>query len=78
MNLSEIPDDALEKEVERRELQARPKPISDPDFTKLINACVEFIDDLAAKRSDTEHWIFEAAMVAVFGEEVWEWINSKE
>lgn len=58
-----------------------PQPLPNPDFAELIKACKEYIevldDEEIHEDSDDNHYIFEAALEAVFGADVWKWINAK-
>lgn len=55
-----------------------------PDDLRKLEALVQYyIDDLdngemhEDDQQDREHYIFEAAMEAFYGRNVWKWINSK-
>ncbi len=85
MELSNISDNDLEKELEKRRahryVRDKPKPISRPNFSKVTAECVQYIDTMAEeKRVDDskENFIFETAMEAVFGEGVWDWVEAVE
>jgi hypothetical protein len=60
-------------------MMPRPKQIEEPSLSALKKACKEYIDSLADGEYDREdeHYIYEAAMEAMYGKEVWEYINSK-
>ncbi len=63
-----------------------PERNDDPDVTELIEACDyyleavkmietgEAIEDTCSKR---EHVIFEAALEALYGEKIWDYINER-
>jgi transcription initiation factor IIE alpha subunit len=58
-----------------------PKPLPNPDFSKVISQCQEYIKDLeedGTEDDDSCHYIFESAMTAVFGSDVWKWVRSKQ
>ena len=85
MNLSSIPNEALEAELESRKKASReaakPRQIENPDLTKLRRICQEYIDckDTSAYCDDDfGHWIYEAALMAFFGKDVFSWINEQE
>jgi len=53
------------------------------DLTKLKKICqkyIDFIDDDEEYYydSDYEHYIFEAAIEAIFGENIWDFINNRQ
>ena len=57
----------------------KPKQQGHPNFQELIDGCQEYLDYLTSEEyhedNDLEHFIFESAMEAVFGKDVWEYIN---
>jgi hypothetical protein len=84
-NLADFTDSELEQELELR--KRRLEYISIPlmklniDFTDLKNICQEYITTLSKAGyadEDLKHYIFEAAIEACFGEDVWKWINSRQ
>jgi hypothetical protein len=55
-----------------------PQPLPSPDFGPLVELCQGYIDDLEKWGYVDERykqWMFETAMQAVFGNDVWEWTN---
>ena len=82
-DLSGFTDEEIELEMAKRkraaEEQSIPVPKPNPDFKELINACRSHISDIARTEhdDDTEHYIYEAAIEAVYGDEVWKWINKR-
>jgi len=61
----------------------KPKPLKKENmkFDEVIKLAKENINEIAKgedQDSDTKHYIYEEVMEAVFGENVWEWINSKQ
>lgn len=69
-------------ELKRREYQAidqaKPKAVADPDLSDLRQTCQAYIDAVAMRDyvdEDLPHWIFEAAMKAIYGKDVFNWIN---
>ncbi len=78
-NIKDFNIEELEAEIKRQKRAKVPSAIKNPVMTeKLISGCKEYVELIAQKRSahESEHWIFEAAVEAVFGENVWKWINS--
>jgi len=77
-NLSKYTIDELEAELERRELLGdMPKLLANPDFSNLQRVCSEYLESIARDEvdDDHDHWIYEAAMEACFGRNIWGFIN---
>jgi hypothetical protein len=57
----------------------KPKQLPTIDLSELREVCQQHIDEIEGNEEDedTAHYIYEAAMEAVFGKEVWGYINSK-
>lgn len=84
-NLSECSTRELIEELEKRNIQkeltdSAPKQLENKNFAQVIAQCQSHIDDMCNENycddNDNEHWIYEAAMEAVFGKDVWNWINN--
>lgn len=58
-----------------------PLDLGNVDFTPLYEACKEYVDFLNSNEghgdSGPRHFIFESAMSCIYGEDFWEWHNSK-
>lgn len=74
----------LEYEIARREREAQlikdsvPNMLIPMDFVPVINTCQECIEHIAKHRrdlKDSEHWVYESAMEAVYGHDIWKYIN---
>ena len=81
MNIKKYTAEELQKELNRRENMAAPQPVEEPDLTKLKEAAAEYIEavvDGTSVDSDLGHYIYEAAMEAIYGDEVFTWINDNE
>jgi len=80
MDLNDISTEELEEEVEKRKRDAIPKPLSVIGLTALTRICNEYINGLAGgyQIKDGEHYIFETAIEAVYGKDVWDWVNSQD
>ena len=84
MYIQGIPIDELKAELARREAKAREgkRPIRIPyvsqDWSAVRDMCVDYLIARASKESvgDLKHYIFEAAMEAVYGKDVWPYLNS--
>ena len=79
-----VSDDKLQEELDRRQAekveQEKPKPLPNIDISKLQKRCCEYIDEVATGDyldEDYRYYIFEAAVSAVFGKDVWNFVNSK-
>jgi len=80
--VSELTDEQLEAELKRRKKvkDAKPTPLETPNFSGVIATVTEYIDSLAEghEPKDIKQYTFEAAVEAVYGRSVWNWINSRE
>lgn len=69
----------LKRQMKRQKEAAIPTVIENPVVTeKLLSGCKEYIELINQRGSihECEHFIFEAAVEAVFGKSVWKWINN--
>jgi len=76
-NLSEITTKDLEEELKRRR-EEKPKMKEDIDFEPLKKECQDYIDNIqeySGREMDVEHTIFEIALEAIFGNEVFDFVN---
>jgi hypothetical protein len=83
--IEQLSDAELEAEMARRkaekEAAKRPKPLPEPDFSNVVKQCAEYIKQLSADGyydDDTKQYIFEAAVEAVYGRDVWDWVREKQ
>lgn len=57
----------------------KPEPVVNPDFAELYKLCKDHIDFLDSDEyhedNDDKTFIYEAALEAVFGKDVWKWVN---
>lgn len=76
--LSKFSSEDLLKELQNRK-HIKPTPLVNPDFSKLKVICQRQLDELETGDDDgeTEHYVYEEAMEAVFGENIWDYINEK-
>ena len=78
--IQKVPTQLLEEELERRSKADPPKQVSDPDLTDLRKVCKHYIQSIAEQKGydeDMEHYVFEAAVLAIYGPDIWEWINKR-
>jgi hypothetical protein len=59
----------------------RPKPIENPDLTELIKVCEGHFNTLdkgeGGDDNDDDHYIYEEALKAIYGENVFDYVNSR-
>ena len=63
---------AVEEEVKK------PQKLENMDFSSLIKTVEGYIDRVDANKfedDDDSHYIFEAAVEAIYGHDIWEWIK---
>ncbi len=86
--LSGFNDEELQDELDRRKKERRnaPQLIDDPDISKLQEVCQLYINAFTNKDDDGdfidaphrfEHYVFEGAIEAFFGKDVFDWINEQ-
>lgn len=81
MSLDEFTDNELQMELDRRKNMREnlPLELKKPDYSALHKSVVAYLEALAEnglEDNDTEHYIFETAVEAVYGEGVWDFVNS--
>lgn len=69
----------IEKQIEKIRVGEKPKKLEKIDWSKVIQYCVEYIDEVEENGGDddSEHYLYEVVIEAVFGEKVWDWINDQ-
>jgi len=79
-----VTDEQLKEELRRRGIDSgagpTPTPIENPDWTQVKKLCCDYIAAVEAEepREDLAAYIMEAAIQAVFGQDIFErWINKK-
>lgn len=67
-----------ERKMKIEEQRPQPLPPEEVDLTALRAALEAHIEEIATDGSDTDtpHYIFEAALEAFYGKEIWSWVNS--
>jgi len=81
--LKDVPVEELQAEIERRDKirreQEKPKQLACIDLSELKAQCAYQIESLESGdyREKQYQYIYEAAMEAFYGKNVWEWINKK-
>lgn len=79
-NIEQFTNAELQAELKRREYQdtAKPQAVADPDLSSLRETCKAYIDAVAMRDyvdEDLPEYIFEEAMEAICGKDVFNWIN---
>ncbi len=74
-------NDELIAELERRKREnAKPKAIDNPDFSEVKTICQDIIETIADGQynedNDDARYLYEAVMKALFGKDVFRWINA--
>ena len=80
-------DEELEKELARRKAaKAAPEPLATPDFSVVSEMVLRAVSELADPKDpdrlewehdDFEHYVFEAAVEAVYGRAIWDFVRAK-
>jgi hypothetical protein len=80
MSLNEYSTEQLKQAVKDREeaerLAAKPKPLDNIDWSRVIAGAQEEADCISEHGydpKDSEHWIYEEVMKAVFGNDYFDW-----
>lgn len=78
IDLTSVPNEELEAELEKRRLAAKPKPLENPDLTTLITLCQNYVEvrliDEEDELNELENDIFEEAMMCILGKDIFDWI----
>jgi hypothetical protein len=80
MSIRDYSKEELTAELKRREklLAINPIPMDEIDWqpvVKMVTNTVGYMTNEGYAPKDFEHYIFEAAMEAVYGKDVWDWYN---
>jgi hypothetical protein len=76
--IDQFSDEQLEAELERIEQvrNAPPAPLENPDFSSLVSIAKEKIRTIVDKKDvNTNQFFYEEVMEAVYGYEIFDWIN---
>jgi len=81
--LKKVSDEELEAELERRKKvkNAPPVPLDQPNFEPLRKMIIEGTRESIENESeddDFSHYVYEAAMDAVYGKNFWVWRNKQD
>ena len=75
IKLQEVIDNRQKKKM----AISKPEQILSPDLEPLRSICRDYINDLSENGyvdEDHAHYIFEIAMTTIYGENVWNFINT--
>jgi hypothetical protein len=81
MSLKDYSTEELEEELRLRELGI-PRKVASPNFGRVEKLCDEFVtnllqDTIHPDDNDFDHYVFEAAMEAVYGKGFWGWFRKR-
>lgn len=80
-DLTKVSTEELEAELARRQsLQGVPEPLENPDFSELIECVKNGVQEMINKQyedDDFSHFVYEAAMEAVYGKGFFDWRNKQ-
>lgn len=81
--LEDATTEELEKELERRKTSGGlpSQPLANPDFTPLRGLVISGIEQAAKEQfqdDDFKHYVYEAAVTAVYGPTFWDWRNKQD
>ncbi len=78
MDLKKASVEQLKAELAEREKLGPPRPRMQPDFSKLETFIKEGVQQVAhegCSPKDFNQYVFELAMEAFYGREIWDWYN---
>ena len=76
--LEKFTDEELQEELERRKAPPYPLASEDVNLSNLRAQAQGYLDNVHKHRrppKDGEHIIFEAVMIAFYGNDIWSWLN---
>lgn len=74
-NLNDYSIEELEKAIKLKKMQKKIKPLSNPDFSELVETVKEGVEyqlKNGEEMKDFEHWCFESALKAVYGQDIFD------
>ena len=81
MDLSQLTTQQLKDELEKRETNRPPETKTIVDMRNLRRIVTDYIGYVASpefhENNEWDHYIYEAAVEAFYGKEVWGWINNQ-
>lgn len=83
-DISKLSTEELEAELEKRKqeeaLNSIPKPLKDINIDAIKNIAreeLEYVTKYGESSKDIEHWMYETVMTSVYGDNIFNYINSK-
>lgn len=83
MDIKDYTDIELEEEIKKRKeskIINRPKIREDIDFSGVIKMCEAILNQIERngyKDEDSDVYVYEGVMTAIYGNTIWKYINSK-
>jgi hypothetical protein len=84
MDLRKVSKEQLLAEIQRREAEeqrsALPRPLSNPNFDSLVKTVIHGVEETVEsgyQDEDFKHYVYEAAVQAVYGDSFWNWKRKK-
>lgn len=79
-SLSDYSDEDLQQELNDRKQRKQdvPQPLETPNYSDVYAFAVEYITELSEdgrEPTDFQHGMYETIMEAVYGKDVWDYIN---
>lgn len=79
--ISEATIEQLESEIRKRTSVSNvPEPLQCPDFSDLRKVVIDGVNEAHSEQyqdEDFKHYVYEAAMIAVYGKSFFTWRNSQ-
>lgn len=77
MNLRQYSIEQLEGEIKRRKELVIPEQVENPDLSELRKSCSIYIKNVLVGISDSDdkHYIFEEALKAIYGNDIFDWLK---
>ncbi len=79
MDIKDYSDKELENELKHRHIK-RPELLKEPNLDDLVVVVESFVNDLdntGSVKEDADHYVFEAAMEALYGPDIFEWWGAR-
>jgi len=71
----------LEAEIKRRRTPPLPTPEREVNWDNVLACCYDYLDALQGPDTKgilSKHYIFESAMEAIYGDNIWEYVSNLE
>ena len=76
MSIEEL-EQLLDKK--KKDKNKAPAPLDTPNFNGISDLVTGYIKDIGndLEPKDIEHWCYEACVEAIYGRNIWNWINNR-